>query len=271
MNDNENNKPTATSDEINKIFHETVKEKFTAYAAMAESDPNVIPLDTLYEKPEYLAEKRYIKNLTADGLSAGMGAALASFVLMRVGGSAAIRHWGRRAFSRGSDLGLSSSNVAGTSSTVPIVKKPGLFFRAARLCAEVAASIFVGATVRKNFPESSIRWKWSEVPLVEGRSVLSEQLCGDFSAVLNRYSRRTWDPDHPTLIGTNGTSGPVASDSEIDGINMLEGFVANCKRRALYEERLRKEQGLKEDEAVVVPSPGVPRDISISFDDLFDD
>jgi len=41
-----------------------------------------------------------------------------------------------------------------------------------------------------------------------------------------------------------------------------------CQRRAICEDELRKERGMRDDEPVVIPSPGVSRDISINVDDL---
>ena len=49
---------------------------------------------------------------------------------------------------------------------------------------------------------------------------------------------------------------------------LIQSFVANCKRREIYEKEIRAEQGLGPTDPVIIPTPGVPRDISVTLDDL---
>ena len=107
----------------------------------------------------------------------------------------------------------------------------------------------------------------ADIPLIQGRSLISEELCGDFLQEFQKFNRDTWDPNHPALSGGEGNE----VNTSTGFTSMVEGFVANCKRRSIYEDELRGEQGLREDEPVLIPSPGVPRDISVSLDDLMGD
>ncbi|KAL7469470.1 hypothetical protein ACHAXS_009725 [Conticribra weissflogii] len=287
MNSNKGSKLTErrTEAEIFDRFSTIVKNKFTSYAeASRQSNSKVNQLDILYKRPEFSAEKKILNDMNSNGLSKGLLATLASFIFLRWSPGAISRQLRRRAAgSAGSGLGGSkagnpfnnaggykldppaSERIAGRTSS-DLKEKPGLFFQAVRLCVDTFVSLSVGAYASMYFLDSPKMMKQaSEIPLVEGRSLLSEELCRDFSAEFQKYNRRTWDPNHPALSGSSGSG-----SNESNFKDLIEGFVVNCKRRSIYEEELRNEQGLTENDAVVVPSPGVPRDISVSFDDLFD-
>mmetsp|Transcript_31539 Transcript_31539/g.64990 ORF Transcript_31539/g.64990 Transcript_31539/m.64990 type:complete len:315 (+) Transcript_31539:184-1128(+) len=271
--------------EIFDRFSTIVKDKFTAYAeASRQSNSKVNQLDILYKRPEFSAEKKILNDMNNNGLSKGLLATLASFIFLRWSPGAISRHLRKRAAasagtgSGGSGSGNpfnktggykldppSSEGMAGRTS-IDNAEKPGLFFQAVRLCVDTFVSLSVGAYASMYFLDSPKMMKQaSEIPLVEGRSLLSEELCRDFSAEFKKYNRRTWDPNHQALSGGSGSG-----SNESNFKDMIEGFVVNCKRRSIYEEDLRNEQGLSKNDAVVVPSPGVPRDISVTFDDLFD-
>ena len=97
---------------------------------------------------------------------------------------------------------------------------------------------------------------------------MSEELCEPFSKEFQKFDPQIFDKQHPSLTG----GGHLAIDDGLhDFRNTLQGFVANCRRREIYEEELRREQGLRNSEPVVVPSGGVPRDISVTLDDLLGD
>jgi len=103
----------------------------------------------------------------------------------------------------------------------------------------------------------------------KGRSLLSEELCGDFAKEFKKFDRQTWDANHPSL-----SSGGVRNANVDDGRdfrNTIQGFVANCRRRGLYEREMRITQGLGDDATVAIPPPGVPSDIVVSLDDLFEE
>ena len=99
--------------------------------------------------------------------------------------------------------------------------------------------------------------KFAEIPLVQGRSLLSEQLCADFAEEFRRTSPGVWD--------RNGDIDEVGG--EYDFRRTIRGFIVNCRRREVCESELREERGMGRREAVSVPAPGVPR-IDVSLDDL---
>ena len=67
----------------------------------------------------------------------------------------------------------------------------------------------------------------------------------------------------------------MPNDSNKDGgrdfRNTIQGFVANCRRRRLYEREIQIERGLSNENFVAIPPPGVPSDIAVSLDDLLEE
>ena len=262
--------------EIFDRFSKIVKDKFTAYSKGSK----INELDTLYKKPEFNAEKRIINDMNGIGLYQGIMTAVATFAFLRYSPGAISRYLARQRsgmapgtggtkivnpFNQSSGYKLEPPPGEGMMGNLSPVKRPGLLFRAVRLGLDIFVSLSAGAYASLFFLDKSKMMKqFSEIPLVEGRSLLSEELCRDFTAEFQKYDRRTWDENHPSLSG--GKHG--ASDEKSEFVGLVEGFVANCRRRAIYEEEIRKEQGLTEDDPVVIPPPGVPRDIPVSLDDL---
>lgn len=86
------------------------------------------------------------------------------------------------------------------------------------------------------------------VPLVEGRSVLSDAMCENIVEELRTHSALLQrGVEHPSL-------------------QSFLLFADNCQRRRAYETYLRRDQGLAADAAVPVPPPGVPSDYPVDDD-----
>ena len=105
----------------------------------------------------------------------------------------------------------------------------------------------------------------------KGRSLLSEELCGDFAKEFKKFDRRIWDENHPSLSSGGMTNNPSYDDDKREFRSTIQGFVANCRRRGLYEKEIRTERGLSDDFFVAIPPPGVPSDIAVSLDDLLEE
>ena len=235
-------------------------------------------LDALYSHPEFNEERRILNELNNLGLANGVMTALGCFAFLRWSPRAISKYlMHRRAARSGSESSGAHNPFSKTSSSYQFDPVPGqqgsayepsFVFRGLRLGLDIFVSMSIGAYASIFFVDKSKLLKQaSEIPLVSGRSLLSEELCNDFSVEFKKYNRDTWDKNHPALTGG------VANRNEkrTDFIMTVEGFVANCKRRAIYEKELRREHGLRDDEPVVIPSPGVPKDISVTLDDLIGD
>lgn len=257
--------------EIFNRFSRIVKEKFNS-----GSSTNISQLDVLYKQPEFTSEKRVLNDMNKMGLSRGVMAGVACFAFLRVSPKAIARVLQRRSGAGVSEGTAVSRNPFSQSSggykfdppaggQPQPEKRPGFLFRAVRLCLDTFVSLSIGSYASLYLTDKQkMMNQFTEIPLVEGRSLLSEELCGDFTREFQKFDRQVWDRNHPSLTGGVQTN----DDGEHDFRNTMQGFVVNCRRRAIYEEELRKEQGLRSDDPVVVPSPGVPRDISVSIDDL---
>lgn len=174
--------------------------------------------------------------------------------------------------SSASSSASASSAGAGTQN----VQRPGLIFRTIRLALDSFVSLSIGAYASMYFVDKDKMMKqFSDIPLVEGRSLLSEELCEDFTREFQKFDRKTWDPNHPSFSGSSSSSMHSNNNNEetttADFRSTIQGFVLNCKRRAINEDEIRKEQGLRSGGVVVIPSGGVSRDIPVSLGDLLED
>ncbi|EED95009.1 predicted protein [Thalassiosira pseudonana CCMP1335] len=260
-------------------FSKIVKDKFTSYG----DGTKVSELDTLYKRPEFSAEKQILNDMNSFGMSKGIMSGIACFAFLRWSPGVISRYMMRKRSGVGSGAGFGSDSGAANPFTQSGYKldppKPSMGYqgsasessnfviRGLRLGLDIFVSLSVGAYASLLFlDKDKMMHQFSEIPLVQGRSLISEELCHDFSAEFQKYNPNTWDKNHPALSGSSGMN-----DEKSDFVGLIEGFVANCKRREIYEGELRREQGLREDEPVIVPSPGVPRDISVTLNDLLTD
>jgi len=261
--------------EIYNRFSAIVKEKFTSLSNDGSKINQLDDLDELYKRPEFSAEKRVLNEMNSIGLSKGILTGLACFAFLRTSPRLISNYMRRRAGSSGADINSGAPNpfqqkASGSgykfdsSLNNQNVERPGLLFRGVRLLLDSFVSLSIGAYASIFFTDTTkMMEKFSTVPLVEGRSLLSEQLCGDFSQEFQKYDRQIWNSNHPSLTGGD------VSGEDIDGFReLIQGFVVNCKRREIYEKEIRAEQGLGADDPVIIPTPGVPRDISVTMDDL---
>jgi hypothetical protein len=83
----------------------------------------------------------------------------------------------------------------------------------------------------------------ADIPLVPGRSAISDTLCSDFIENYKRLPKELWTPKK------------IHRD---DVTKSIKTFVENCQRRQRMERQLRYNAGLDENDAVDIPYPGVP-------------
>ena len=96
---------------------------------------------------------------------------------------------------------------------------------------------------------------------------MSEELCEDFTKEFQKFGRQTWDSKHSAFqTGTHSNRDEYTAFRQT-----IQGFVVNCKRREIYQEELRKERGATNYDPVSIPPPGVPKDISLTLDELLGD
>ncbi|KAL3778642.1 hypothetical protein ACHAW5_007532 [Stephanodiscus triporus] len=276
--------------EVFNRFSQIVKEKFSSLADGRDGDAGkdrIDRIDSLYKRPEFASEKRILNDMNNMGLHKGVMSGVACLAFLRFAPRAIGRLMQRRAARNGTMMGGDGASAtnnpfhhrspAGYEFDPPAAVgtrpnnngRPGFFFRVFRLSLDTFVSLSVGAYASLYFiDKDKMMKKFAEIPLVEGRSLLSEELCGDFAKEFKKFDRRTWDANHPSL--TSGVRNVNVDDGR-DFRNTILGFVANCRRRGLYEREMRITQGLGDDAIVAIPPPGVPSDIAVSLDDLFEE
>jgi hypothetical protein len=261
--------------EIFDRFSKIAREK--VLSALDDED-KVKKIDALYSGPEFSAEKKMLANMNNIGLMNGVLAGVACFAFLRWSPGAIARYLTRkRAASAGFTQPRGDANNPFNRTGYQFDQPPGeqaplaspnFFIRGMRLGLDMFVSLSVGAWASVLlFDKDKMLREASEIPLVQGRSLLADELCQDFTVEFQKYSRDTWDSNHPALSGGNSNNGGKLQAFS----SMVEGFVANCNRRSIYERELRAEQGLSEDDPVLIPAPGVPKDISVTLDDLMGD
>lgn len=271
MSGNKGNKETEL--EIFNRFSRIIREKFTSLTDDGNNGgaDKLNQLNERYKQPEFIAEKRILDEMNSMGLYKGVMCGLSCFAFLRFSPGMISRILRRRA-GGGLEQGQGPVNPFNQTSykfDTPAMQKnnerPGPIFRMVRLALDTFVSLSIGSWASLYFIDKDKMMKqFTELPLIEGRSLLSEELCGPFTREFQKFDSQVWDKNHPSLTGGNHTTDVGDSDFR----NTIQGFVANCRRRAIFEEELRKERGLRGSDIVVVPSSGVPRDISVSLDDL---
>lgn len=264
MSDNRGNKETEM--EVFNRFSRIAKEHFgSGGATMSE-------LNDQYNQPEFSVEKRTLNEMNSMGLYKGVAAGLSCFAFLRVSPGMISKILRRRAGVPTEQQGpinpFKNQRVSGykfdTSATQEQNAQPGPVFRLARLAMDTFVSLSIGSYASLYFLDKDTMLKrFSEIPLLEGRSLLSEELCVDFTTEFKKIDSQVWDKNHPSVSGGSRRNGDGGSDLR----DTIQGFVANCRRRAIFEEELRKDHGLRSNDVVVLPSP-VPRDISVSLQAL---
>lgn len=89
----------------------------------------------------------------------------------------------------------------------------------------------------------NLRQDFEEAPLVAGRSVVAEQMCPELLKIVSLMQQESQE-----------THDAAAKDPNLA---TLLTFVSNCRKRADYEDRVRRERGLPDGATVMVPYSGI--------------
>ena len=114
----------------------------------------------------------------------------------------------------------------------------------------------------------------SDLPLMEGESFVSKELCPIFSNELKSiYQDLAHDNNNRNLrtLPKFSTKNKVfvrdaIADPQTQQLQLYINFFTNCRRRAAYENILREQSGLSSDAVISIPPPGVPPTLDISND-----
>mmetsp|Transcript_3591 Transcript_3591/g.5436 ORF Transcript_3591/g.5436 Transcript_3591/m.5436 type:complete len:394 (+) Transcript_3591:85-1266(+) len=273
-----NNTTPALQEERKQIyehFANIVKSKF-------QNPDNVKKLDTIYSNTQdYEFEKNKLTDMNNNGLTKGLITGVCVFGFLRLGprmmAKYAMRHHqsppppssGGGGGGKGYTFDVPSSNVRSpfdaakknaTSHTHPNFQsnqgggqhnrmeyKPSLLMRTFKFTVDVTLSILISVYASAILTDRQQLLKdASEIPLVQGKSLLSQELCVDFRKEYSRYEPQVWERQKDDLL-----------------MNAIRDVVVNCRKRDLYERQIREESGMGAEEEVLIPSPGVPIDLDV--------
>lgn len=276
-------------------FAAIIQDAFVGTGTDGQS--HVDRLDRLYQQPEYSAEKAHLTKMNNNGMVAGIAAGVGSFIFLRRGPRLLSKYLVRRAEARGNSSGMANNsyNAGGggpggyqfdrrnpfenakrmsqptsamgegaSSQQLPpppppsSPRQPGIIVRTIKFGLDIFVSgmmaLYMSAvwTDKKKMLNEA-----AEIPLVEGRSLISDELCTNFMRHYATIPQDTWRKHR-------GTS---------DALTAIESFVVNCQRRQMLEQSLRHELGLQpggsaQDYRPTIPSPGVPTDLDVVLADI---
>jgi hypothetical protein len=249
-------------------------------------------LDELYSNPEYNAEKRMLQKMNNNGMVYGLACGVLTFGLLRSGPRLMQRYLNRRLMNQrgggstsktvgGYTFDQSSATTGGIGASGGASKgfsKPGgIVLRTLKLGLDLTVSLFIAAYGSLVFVDrKKLMDDMSKIPLVEGRSLVSDKLCDEFVDVYRRIPKKTWEK----------------YQGKSDALDAIGGFVKNCLRREIVERKiLEKRRGFGmhqegEDDGtlmmgtngnepkrsqrwkrhVSIPSPGVSPDIPVRIE-----
>jgi hypothetical protein len=136
-------------------------------------------------------------------------------------------------------------------------------------------SLMTAASVSMAYTDTDkLRRELLEIPLVPGRSLVSDSLCDDITAELQKvqqedlpvYRRlqQTLEKEHhhhpPAGTSTSTNTSTTPQTPATFYLESIIKFTEHCQRRRAMEKGIRQEQGLDKRDPVEIPSPGVPRE-----------
>ena len=89
----------------------------------------------------------------------------------------------------------------------------------------------------------------TNIPLSQGRSIVSDEICSEVNdLVINEIPKEFW-----RNLDQEGNL-----QNEIAWRNIIR-FSENCIKRKAFEKKIRTETGVADEEPVVIPPPGIPK------------
>mmetsp|Transcript_19574 Transcript_19574/g.48743 ORF Transcript_19574/g.48743 Transcript_19574/m.48743 type:complete len:326 (-) Transcript_19574:55-1032(-) len=214
-------------------------------------------------------ENKAVARMARMGLREGILASIASFVILRRGPKY-IGRWVQRRNAQSSSTSKSSYQLSDpkqlNASNNPFEKaaqqergdfpRPrGFVSRTVWFVFDSVLSLMVGANVSMMYTnKESIRTEVAGLPLVSGRSLVSDALCDDICKELKLVQSEK-NPAYERL--RRRTTEPTVGSFFMEGIVQ---FTQNCERRRYVEKRIRQESGLEATVPVEIPTGGVPPD-----------
>ena len=247
-----------------------VNDEYDKQQQQQQQQRKVNRLDDLYKSSAYQAEKKLLSKINNNGMAKGLGVGLVTFLFLRRGPRLMSRYiMNQQRQQRGGGMNGTSStgksgyhfdiNSTSTNNFQQIMdEKPSLFMRTIKFGLDVFVSMSIAMYGSIYFTDKhKLMNDLSNIPLVEGRSLISDELCDDFIDVYKAIPKRIWDK----------------YDGKSEPLDAISQFVKNCLRRKIVEKELLEEKkafgsfGIDgdDDKHVDIPSPGVSNNIDVEI------
>lgn len=225
---------------------------------------------------DFAAEKKSLMDLNGVGLKQGFAVGIGTFFALRFGRKFVMRRLTSKVHEQqqrpfGSyKFGTNQVEKLGFAEAQQQWKpRPeGLVTNMFRTLLEVALSLNAAVLATTYWTDTDeILNKAADIPLIEGRSIVCDQLCDDFIEEYQSIPPEFWHNLNKSRPDSSPTKAFLA----------IEKFVQNCMKRRIYESQLTEQEGsiseaFKDHKDIeikllkpYIPQPGVPQDIDISY------
>ena len=275
-------------------FKQVATAKLESMANEAKNNKNADgsskPLYTMGKK-----EQEIVQSLQGMGIKEGMVATVVAFVTLRRGPIYMARWLQRRKnAARQQQQGYQSSSSSTSApplppgsggyqlsdpnkvSTNPFARSQNPEFprsknpviRTIWFVFDSVLSLMLGASISMAYTDTNkIRDQLIDLPLVPGRSLVSDALCEEIVQELQKIQREQ-NPAYKRLMknkNQSSTTGEMGNGEDTTAsltpgafyLQGIIGFSENCQRRRFVESQVRQEQGLHSTAPVEIPEPGV--------------
>ena len=245
-------------------------------------------------------ELQVLNNIHSAGMMEGLIAGVASFIILRRTPRqierfmAARRARAAARSSGGYTLDPPSHGMTASpfhrqplTTSPPPSQQRGLIWGSFQLLLDLSISVLVAAYTSSYMADvPKIVQQVTDIPLMEGRSGISDVFC---EALVQEYKRQ-WNMhgnvNHDNSIAWQQQQQqlgkrseplhpfdhrPILKDPQWILLKGYVDFARNCQLRQTMERQIRQERGMKPDEPVEIPAPGVPRTALWKDDDFHGD
>lgn len=197
-----------------------------------------------FQGEDYAAERKIIGVVNDIGITQGLSLGVATFFILR-GGPRYVLQLLRRS-------GASNPSQRGGYQLDRPSSDPPRLSTALRKSFKLVVDVWLSAAVGSLFTiqqtdARKITKEVSLLPLVEGRSVICDELCTTLQEEVAKHSPQFW-------IGAQ-------RNIYLTSIHVL---AENCAKRQAYERQLREEQGLPPGTPIAIPLGGVPTNYDVA-------
>lgn len=269
---NNNDKMTSWKDQQNSKKENERKMIYNTFLTLAKTrvveETQRTESGLLNESPAYKEEAKQLNSLLTTGVAQGLAGGLFVFASLRAS-HRLMPHLVNQLRGHGSHSKpitakpVKSSYQFDSTASEGTIRKPPLFLRGLRMGLDITLSLFLGSAISEYFTDTDQMVQTAaNIPLVAGRSAISDVLCKDFVQLYTSIPKQTWETHK-------------GSSTEWDALGT---FCQNCIRRQTLEKEVLAQQapfnkdlfgeeegGERGERHVEIPMPGVPKDFPIDI------